>query len=181
MKLVPKALFLTLALALSAAGRAAAQDAAPAAEDTAAARELLEAMNVPASIRATGDAMLRREAQGSPGFAAFEDVVRDFLRRRVSWEVLKGDYVALYARTFTGAELREMTTFFRSPAGRKLAETQPRLSTEGAAIAERAFQRHAPELERMVLQRAEQLQARSPGQGQTPRPSPERPPARPNP
>ena len=45
--------------------------------------------------------------------------------------------VPLYASTFTVAELEELAVFYRTPLGRKLLVTAPRLSAEGMAVGQK--------------------------------------------
>lgn len=45
------------------------------------------------------------------------------------------EMVPLYAKTFTTAEIKELTAFYRTPLGRKMMASMPRLSAESMAIA----------------------------------------------
>jgi uncharacterized protein len=89
----------------------------------------------------------------------------------VSWEALREQYVEMYANAFTEDELRQMTDFYRTDVGQKLARATPRLMAEGAALGERAIQAHRGELEEMITARLRQPPAAPP-------PAPQ-PPARP--
>lgn len=53
----------------------------------------------------------------------------------------------LYARNYTVAELKELTTFYRTPLGRKMMALSPRLSAESMAIGQRIV---APRLNGMM-------------------------------
>jgi hypothetical protein len=155
-----KSLSAALALALAlAAGGAHAQSAA---EQRAAATELLVAMRAPealqGSIQATVDAQLR----ASPELAGVQDVIRDFIARYVSWDALREQYVEIYASSFTEDELRAMTDFYRSDVGQKLARATPRLTAQLAALGERAVQEHRAELQRLILARLSQPAAPPP-------------------
>lgn len=44
------------------------------------------------------------------------------------------EMVPLYAKTFTTAEIKELTAFYRTPLGRKMMANMPRLSAESMAI-----------------------------------------------
>jgi hypothetical protein len=185
------ALALALAAVLCAAPRAAAQEPAPAqaaaarpeptAEQRAAALELLEALDVAGTLEASINTMMEIQMQTNPAVRSVESVIREFFRRHISWNALKGGYTDLYARTFTASELREMTAFYRTPTGRKLARAMPHLMREGAALGDRAVQEHSEELRRMIL---EHLNTRAPLPSQQGRPAePNQPnrPGQPNP
>jgi hypothetical protein len=53
----------------------------------------------------------------------------------------------LYAKNYTVAELKELTTFYRTPLGRKMLALSPRLSAESMAIGQRVV---APRLNGMM-------------------------------
>jgi len=181
------ALALALAAVLCAAPRAAAQDPAPAqaaaarpeptAEQRAAALELLEAIDVAGTLEASINTMMEIQMRTNPAVRSVESVMREFFRRHISWNALKGGYTDLYARTFTVDEMREMTAFYRTPAGRKLSRSMPHLMREGAALGDRAVQEHSEELRQMIL---EHLSTRAPLPSQQGRPAEPNQPAQPN-
>jgi len=64
------------------------------------------------------------------------------------------EITAIYARNFTADELREITAFYRGPAGKKFLEKQPAIAQEsmqigqkfGAAVAADVTRRMSEEL-----------------------------------
>ncbi|HET7461630.1 MAG TPA: DUF2059 domain-containing protein [Longimicrobium sp.] len=156
-----------LVLALGA-GPARAQ---PSAGQRAAATELLMAMHVPEVLDASVRQMLDEQIRAAPELQGVQDVMREFARRFVSWEALREQYVDIYASSFTEDELREMTDFYRSDVGQKLARATPRLMALGAELGQRAVQAHRAELEQMIRARM--------GQPGAPPPAPPPPAARP--
>ncbi|HET7233444.1 MAG TPA: DUF2059 domain-containing protein [Longimicrobium sp.] len=158
-----------LAVALASAAVAVPARAQASAEQRAAATELLMAMRVPDLLQSSMQTMLDTQLRAAPELAGVQDVMREFVARYVSWEALREQYVEIYARTFTEEELREMTDFYRSDVGQKLARATPRLMAEATAAGERAVQQHRPELEQMIRARLTQ----------PPPPAPAPPPARP--
>jgi hypothetical protein len=155
MKTIP---FAALALVLAAAP-AAAQ---PSQEQRAAATELLMAMHIPEALQASVEATLDVQLRNTPELQGMQDVIREFAARYVSWEALGEQYVELYASTFTEDELREMTRFYRSDVGQKLARATPRLLRDGGALGERAVLSHRAELEQMIRDRLRQRAAPAP-------------------
>lgn len=151
-----------------AAGPASAQ---PSAGQRAAATELLMAMHVPEVLNASVQQMLDAQIRAAPELQGVQDVMRDFARRYVSWEALREQYVDIYASSFSEDELREMTDFYRTETGQKLARATPRLMARGAELGQRAVQAHRAELEQMIRARLAQP-------GATP-PAPPPPAARP--
>lgn len=152
-----KKIALTLALLAGTATGAAAQTGpARAPSHQAAAVEMVEAANMDETLRESLDTMLKMQMEQNAQLRPFEEVMRTFFARYMSWAELKDDYAALYAEAFTEAELRELTAFYRSPLGQKVATTTPQLMARAASLGEKAVQAHLPELQRMIMERMQQ-------------------------
>lgn len=118
-----------------------------------AAEELLVAMGMERTLEDSINSTLSMQLQQMPQLAQYEDVMRAFLYKYMSWEYLKEHIVQLYAEEFTEAELREITAFYRTETGKKLIELTPALMNKAMAIGQRAVEEHLPELQQMVLQK----------------------------
>lgn len=141
-----------LALALAAAAAPAlAQTSDPSPAQMDAAFALVDEMNMEVTIRESLDAMLRMQLEQNPQIRPYEQVMRDFFARYMSWEELRDDYARLYADSFTEAELREMAAFYRTPTGQKMARLTPSLMARAAKLGENAVQANLPELQRMLM------------------------------
>jgi hypothetical protein len=136
---------------LLAGGRAAAQPAPASPSHRAAALALLEAMRVSEALQLSNETVLQAQMQSNPELRPVESVMRDFFARYMSWENLKEGYADIYSRAFTEPELREMTAFYRTPTGQKLARATPQLMREGSELGQRAVQEHMDELQEAVL------------------------------
>lgn len=162
-----KKLLLALALAAAAATAAPAQTVpAPTPGQESAALVLVDAMNMQVTLQQSLDTMLEMQLQQNPQLRPLEGVMREFFSRYMSWDRLRGDYARLYARTFTEAELRAMTVFYRSPVGQKMARVTPQLMAEAAKLGEQAVQANLPELQQMIMAEMQRQQ----GTGATPAP-----------
>lgn len=158
---------------LLAAGRAAAQPVPISPTHRAAALELLEAMRVSEALQLSIETVLAAQIQSNPELQSVESVMRDFFARYMSWENLKEGYAEIYSRAFTEPELREMTAFYRTPTGQKLARATPQLMREGSELGQRAVQEHMEELQEAVLRHLAGPPAPTPSP--TPAPTPPRP------
>lgn len=125
---------------------------------TSAAAELLDVLQVESQFSGTRQQFLALLLQQQPQLASYQDILVDFLEEFVSWESLEGDYIALYKKYLTEEELREITAFYRTETGQKFVTLTPQLTLESAALAQRRFLEHRPELERRLQERFEQLQ-----------------------
>jgi len=128
---------LLLACALLLPARAAAQDgttAMPTPSHLAAARELLTAMHLEEVSAAGVKVMLDTQISATPAMEPYRGVMTEWANEIFASEEARTAFAALYARTFTEAELRQMTAFYRSPLGQRIAQNQATLAVKGAEI-----------------------------------------------
>ena len=153
-----KTLLLSLALATCVLAQAQTPDSvtyAPSHLDAAAA--YLEASGAREVTEATLDATLDAQLQQAPQLAQFEDVMREFFGKYMSWEALAPELTKLQAAAFTEAELRELTAWYQTPLGRKVRAVSPQLTAQGAAVGQRVAAEHMPELQQALMARAAEL------------------------
>jgi hypothetical protein len=147
-------------LLLCAVVTGAARAQAPAPETTAAARELVVTMRSADQFKALLPIIMKNLkpaiVQGRPeierDFDATWPSLMEGLNARVN-EIVD-EITAIYARNFTADELREITAFYRGPAGQKFLEKQPAVAQEsmqigqkfGAAVAADVTRRMTEEL-----------------------------------
>lgn len=132
--------------AVGLAGGARAADPARAK----AAEELLVAMKADKTLDDTIAQMLDAQVKQNPAIAKFRPAMEKFFRKYMSWDSLKDEMTALYAEEFTADELAELTRFYKSPVGQKMAEKTPKLAAKGMEIGMARVQKNQDELKRMV-------------------------------
>ncbi|MYN08042.1 DUF2059 domain-containing protein [Pseudoduganella aquatica] len=148
---------LAAALALSCAP-AMAQNAVPSAESTAAAKQLMEAINarglmqasmqqmtaqMPQMLRAMSGGMIETRARGmtpakkAAAQAELEKMIpamtaslQKFFADPALFDELERETTAIYARNYTVDEMRELLAFYRSPIGAKMLATMPKVMQE---------------------------------------------------
>lgn len=123
-----------------------------------AALELLEVMNMPEVMRLTMEATMAAQIAQNPDMEMFADVMRDFLGRHMAWNRLRDRFVEMYARHFTLQELRDLTAFYGTSTGQKLARVTPELTLEASAIGERVVEENSAELQRLIMERLMELE-----------------------
>ena len=100
-------------------------------------------------VTGTGELSLRaRDDVIAQLRAAYPDVPDSFWKQRTSRIEIKDldrRLEALYAKSFSDAELRKIVTFYSTPEGRKLAQTMPALAQESLTIARSWGQKQADE------------------------------------
>ena len=85
------------------------------------------------------------------------DKMMDMIATEMSWEKVKADYVALYADTFTAAELEELLAFYRSAAGKSFVAKQPLLTRKSVAMSQKAMLRLMPKIIAMTTESAAEV------------------------
>ncbi len=127
---------------LFALSPAFAQDSQPApdAERLAAAREMMEVTGVTKQLDGMIAAMTQgfakgANAEGNPQgkqiSAEFDAMMQKFLGYKA--DMLK-DFEVLYAESFTAAEMKEVSAFYRSGTGAKFIASMPALMQKGSEI-----------------------------------------------
>ena len=76
----------------------------------------------------------------------------------MSWDSLKADYARIYAEAFTEDELRQIITFYKTPAGQKAINKIPMLMGMGAALGQKRVQENRAELQEMINTKQKEMQ-----------------------
>ena len=131
-----------------------AQDAQPGqdAERLAAAREMMEVTGVTKQLDGMIGAMTQGFAkganadtnpQGKQMTAEFEALMQKFLSYK---EDMLKDFAVLYAETFTAAEMKEVSAFYKSGTGAKFIIMMPALMQKGSEIGMKYSQKMIQEM-----------------------------------
>jgi hypothetical protein len=80
----------------------------------------------------------------------FINIMKQFMGKYYSWDVLKDDLAKIYSAEFTEDELNQLTTFYNSPLGKKVSSKTPLLLQKGVALGQQIIANHRPELEQMM-------------------------------
>ena len=146
-----------LTLGLLAASSARAQSPAPSPEAMAAARELLVTMRaadnfkaiMPAIMSSLKPAIVQNRPQVERDYDALVPILLAGMDARLNEMIDR--VAALYARTFTTDELREVVAFYRGPTGQKFVQRMPLIMQESMLIGQRFGQSVSTEIrDRMI-------------------------------
>jgi hypothetical protein len=122
------------------------------------AAQLLDLVHVDRTTKQTLDVLLKMQLQQQPKLQPYEDVLRSFLQKYMSWDSLKTDYARIYAEAFTEDELRQIITFYKTPAGQKAINKIPTLMGMGAALGQKRVQENRAELQEMINAKQKEMQ-----------------------
>ncbi len=119
-----------------------------------AADNLLEVMGVENQLQTAIDQSLDLQAKSNPQIAPFKDTMKRFLTKHMSYSSLKEDFITIYVDAFTEEELDEITAFYRTPTGRKMARKMPELTVKGMQLGAKRVQDNQAELRQMIQDEA---------------------------
>jgi hypothetical protein len=97
--------------------------------------------------------LLQTQIKAHAEVKPYENEMRAFFRKYMSWSVLKPDMVAIYAQEFTETELHDIIRYYEPPTGRKAAAKMPVLMQKGMELGQRRVQEHLPELQKALREK----------------------------
>jgi uncharacterized protein len=118
-----------------------------------AAESLLSLMNMDSVMSQSIDQMLQIQIKQNPAIGAYEQEMKNFLKKYMSWAGLKDDMVKIYMDEFSESELNELNKFYQTPLGKKTLEKMPTLLSKGAELGQRRVQEHLPELQTAIAEK----------------------------
>jgi hypothetical protein len=123
-----------------------------------AAAELVDIMNLKTTFNEGKEAMIKAQVQSNPAMAQFEDLMRQFMEKYLSWDQVKDQFVGIYAEMFTEPELRELIQLYNTPTGKKLLTSMPEIMNRSMQITQKQLQPHLPELQQQIMARMQEQQ-----------------------
>ena len=135
-------------------------NAANAAEKTSRelAEELLDVVGMEQVLTQSIDQMLALQLQQNPAMAPYQDTMKAFFRKHMSYQSLKPDLTALYGDAFSQRELKDLIEFYNTPTGKKTITVMPTLMSRGAQIGAKRVQDNVEELQSMIAAESQRLQ-----------------------
>ncbi len=126
-------------------------------EKLSAAMELLKVTQLDRTLEKLIVNNVNFQIRQKPMLAPYKKVMLKFFRKYMSWDSLKDEIAAIYVEKFTTDELKEITAFYKTPAGQKLALMAPELSKCGAELGAQKVQAHITELKTMIAAEAARI------------------------
>jgi hypothetical protein len=115
-----------------------------------AAESLLSLMDMDSVMSQSIDQMLQMQIKQNPAIAPYEQEMKNFLKKYMSWAGLKDEMVKIYTDEFSESELNELNKFYQTPLGKKTLQKMPVLLAKGAELGQRRVQEHLPELQAAI-------------------------------
>jgi len=121
------------------------------------AEKLLELSGTKEVMEQMTDMVLAQELQNNPTLVPFENVMRQFFQKYLSYESTKDEMVSLYVEVFSKEELSELNAFYSTKLGQKAVKTMPGLMQKGGEMGTQRVQDNLAELQQMIADEAERL------------------------
>ena len=115
-----------------------------------AAEELFKTMSIDKQMENAMDQTLALQIQAQPALKPYKDVMRKFFAKHISYSALKDDLVKIYTDEFSEEELRQIITFYKTAAGKKLVEKSPALLGKCMQLGLSRVSKHEDELKQMI-------------------------------
>jgi len=139
---------------------APAQDTGPDDARVAAARELLQALDMRQVLESAMAASFDAQLKANPALEPYRDVMLQWARTYVTWEAFEPKLVELYAQSFTVDEVHDMIAFYSTPTGHKSLTMLPELMQKGGEIGAGIAAEHQAELAAMIEKRRVELEGK---------------------
>jgi len=124
----------------------------PSASSMKAAEEMLLAQGADVQYQKSFDVIIKQFSAQIPADKQekFAGVMKAYLNKYASWDILKHDMFVMYAREFTEDELKQLTAFYKSPIGMKLNQKQPELLQTSMTLGQQNVMAHQAELQQLM-------------------------------
>lgn len=93
------------------------------------------------------------QLKANPALAAYEDLLRAFMAKYVSYADLKPELYRTYRESFSEVEMQELIRFYESDFGRRLMAKMPALMARSSQWSASRLKEHLPELMAQVQER----------------------------
>jgi uncharacterized protein len=111
-----------------------------------AAEELVRAIGAD-NAKAAGLEMLRATIRQNPDLAPYEGVIQGWFAKIADSEEFKAQSRDVYVRHFTEGELRQLSEFYKTEVGKKLARSLPEIAKESAEASAKFIQDNLSDLQ----------------------------------
>lgn len=111
---------------------------------------LFEAMQMPNQLNQTLVGIIDMQMKSNPKWLPYRDIFLQTYSKYLSYEAMKQEYADIYLELFTVDELKELTTIYQTPVGKKFAAVSSELAIRGANLGQQTFLKHQSELETSI-------------------------------
>lgn len=125
-------------------------------------KEYLRVMRIENMVKLAQEAEADGVIIDNPTLVLYRDVIKQWQRKVMSWDVVGPQIVELYKNTFTEQEMQEIMAFYRTSAGQALLDKMPALLRKQREIGDALTKAHWFELKEMISEHAKALTGTQP-------------------
>ena len=107
-------------------------------------------------IQQSVESVLQLQLRQNPQLLPQQETVAQFFTKYIGWGALKEDIAAMYMKTFSEEELKDINAFYITPAGQKVINVVPQLVQQRNTIAMQRLQENIGELQKILAAGANQ-------------------------
>ena len=100
--------------------------------------------------------MFQMQAKANPMLEKNKENITGFLKKYMSWEAMREDMINVYMSEFSESELNDISAFYLTPAGKKMAEKQPNIMKKMMQVSQEKIQSHMGEIMNMMQKQQQQ-------------------------
>ncbi len=94
-----------------------------------------------------------------PIFKKYTDKLFEVIKAELSFENIKDDMISTYVKTYTESEIRAISEFYKSPAGKAFLEKMPSLMQESMAMTQKKMSQIMPKIQAISKEMADELKS----------------------
>ena len=113
-------------------------------------QELLHSSGVPAMLQRAFKAQLDTQLKAVPELEKIRPQLTEFYKKVFSYKELEPDLCRLYMKHYSIEEARQITAFYQTPAGKKMAQVNGLISAELGDLFLKHSQKKMPELQKLL-------------------------------
>ena len=113
-------------------------------------QELLQISGVPAMLQRAFKAQLDTQLKAVPELEKIRPQLTEFYKKAFSYKELEPELCRLYMKHYSIEEARQITAFYKTPAGKKMAQVNGHISAELGELFLKHSQKKMPELQKLL-------------------------------
>ena len=119
--------------------------------------ELIKIIGDNTDIQSMHQQMVEMMVRSDPTLQPHQSIIQGWIKKTMTWENMRDDFKAIYAKYFTEEELTELLAFYKTDTGKKTLTAMPSLMREGGVVGMKLAKDHQEELIALLKEAEEAL------------------------
>jgi hypothetical protein len=96
--------------------------------------------------------------EARPILEKYRDKLIRLLEEQLGWDKMKDDFITIYVETYTEDEIRDISAFYKTPAGQKFIEKMPLLMQKSMEISQKKMPAMITKMQQITVEMAQEMQ-----------------------